>query len=371
MKRTLLTHAVCLALVAACGSDKKDEHDEPAPSEAKADKGSARNKAIESAGDLRGKVNLDVKVPEVEESLAARCAVPGPPLSGTCRDEIRSIAATAEHFYLVDEANNLRRYRIASADAKSCELALDESFGSGGMIAPPPDREVMQSADGPVHMRSGGPDFSVTIGSDGSVYVYDFLLGVYRVDGNALEPVCTDTPGINWFGQSGKTMTIIRGAAVYQLTRSRKGCAVKEVELDAPIRVRGPASHAGGALYVAGSHSEHSANVVARIVDGAATAVYGAEDAFAAGGLCSVNAVTQCGDQVCVADGNCQQIDRFAADGAPANATKLRDLVGDGVYGVTGLVAAGGAGLWISVMLKTGPASSPASSCDGAVFRLQ
>ena len=373
MRRTLLVAAATLFVLAAACSSKGDPAPQDDPETARAGRAtsSAGASADDSAVERRGKVGIDITLPQPVRALATRCAVPGPALIGTCRAEIRSIAATLDgDLYLIDEGNNLRSYHLAQGDG--CVLTLDTSFGTGGIIAPPPDRQILQSFESPVYMRSGGPDLRVAFGPDSTAYVYDFLLGIYKVTGATLAPVCTDLSGIGWFGATGKkSLTMLRGGELFDVKVGRKQCSIAPITVDAPVGMRAPAAFANGALYVAGSHAENGANVVVRLFEASATAIYGAADSFDPGGLCSINAMAECGDQLCVADGNCQELDAYTRDGVPVSATKLSDVVGERYYAIRDLQAAPDGGLWIAVTLKTDEWSADDPRCEGALFRLR
>lgn len=98
--------------------------------------------------------------------------------------------------------------------------------------------------------------------------------------------------------------------------------------------------------------------------DGKAAATIGSDKTFDPGGLCSTTSVTSCGDAVCVLDGNCTRVSRFATDGTHQVERKLEQLLGERPYAVAELAAAPDDGLWLLARHKDG------DTCEAAVYRI-
>lgn len=287
--------------------------------------------------EARGAIDLPAKQPEpTAASPVAACALPAAGWSWPCGSRHFGQLAfdPAGRLYLTDADGGLRRYQVHAEGG--CRLEEDASFASGGRLSPPPEREVRQRLDSPVHMRSGGPEWRLAAGA-GEVYWYDFLLGVYRVDGGTLEPVCPDLTGVRRMAGGPDAMWMVVGGAIERLTAAR-GCKRTPVEVEGASRTPDLAVVAG-ALHVTTRHDGERA--VVRFSGSIAPEVtFAGVDSFAPGGLCSVAGIAGCGAALCVADNNCQKVNRYAADGNLLATYRLGDVLEHPPYAVRALATA-------------------------------
>ncbi|MBE7448150.1 MAG: hypothetical protein HS111_04455 [Kofleriaceae bacterium] len=267
-----------------------------------------------------------------------------------------SLAVTPKGaLYVTGEGGVVRRYRAAAGD--DCTLELDERFGAKGLLTPPDKAAKPQVVGkGPVYMRSGGPDWKVTAAGE-TVYLHDFLLGLYRIDQGAPRPVCADLQGVNGLAIDGATALVSRdGGARLALG---KQCKATPVAFE-PRPSFGLFAAAGATWGKTGS-----GKLTRYGADGKAVAtIGGGDDAFAPGGLCSTSAVSTCGDDVCVLDGNCKRLARFGADGAFVLERKADQLLGEQPYGLADLAPAADGGLWLLATHKDG------ETCEAGIYRV-
>ncbi|MBZ0233891.1 MAG: hypothetical protein K8M05_16305, partial [Deltaproteobacteria bacterium] len=283
---------------------------------------------------------------------AMRCALGGDPLVVPCVGSGTLAVTPRGALYVTGDGGTVRRYRRAAGEG--CTLELDEGFGAGGTLTAPDKPPKPQTlGKGPVYMRSGGPDWQLA--ADGNtVYLYDLLLGLYRIDRGSAQPVCPDLQGLKGLAiDGGSAVTSIDGGTRLALG---KKCKAEKLALDPRPRF---GIHAVGDT-VWGQIA--SGKLVRYGKDGEAVATLGGDDAFAPGGLCSTVAVSSCGDDVCVLDGNCQKVSRFTADGAHVLERKIDQLLGDRPYGFSALAPADDGGLWLLARHKDG------ETCEAALY---
>lgn len=357
--------AASLLAAAGCAKEKESERQTTAaspteravaaapPAAAPTPPPSAAVAVVPAAGDHgAGKITLSVTEPSTAPAAAMRCALGGDPLVVPCVGSGTLAVTPRGALYLTGDGGTVRRYRRAAGEG--CTLELDASFGAGGTLTAPDKAPKPQTlGKGPVYMRSGGPDWQLAADGD-TVYLYDLLLGLYRVDRGSAQPVCPDLQGLKGLAIDGGTaISSIDGGTRLALG---KKCKASPVTLDPKPRfgVHAVGDAAWGQIA--------SGKLVRYGKDGAAAATIGGDDAFAPGGLCSTSAVSACGDDVCVLDGNCQKLSRFAADGTHVLERKADQLLGDRPYGFSALAPADDGGLWLLARHKDG------ETCEAALY---
>ncbi|MBP9088258.1 MAG: hypothetical protein KBG15_19200 [Kofleriaceae bacterium] len=281
-------------------------------------------------------------------STALRCAIEGAPLSA---EHVLSLAMSNDgHLYISDDLG-FRRYQPTFEGG--CKLKLDRAYGRNGLLAAPPDQPTSQSLEGPVVLRSGGPTWRLTSDGKKAIYAFDFLLGVYRIDGNRTTAVCPNLKGIDSLVTVGG-ITYVGGGQV-QRVNLRSKCSTSD----------GKAGQ--GTLYSVADQlwfksNQDSKTLVALDASGQRTAVQiKSTNSFAPGGFCFASAVTRCSDKICVVDNNCKKIEIYNHDGSFA--AELNDRLFDRVpYGLPTGTSAGAAGLWLAATYHEG------DTYEGAVF---
>ncbi|MCA9674228.1 MAG: hypothetical protein KC464_04220, partial [Myxococcales bacterium] len=304
-----------------------------------------------------GPVTLTVAPAHDGPGLAARCSLEGDPLASECRVAEDSIAVDAAGHVYVGDTAGLRRYVVGDGAGAGCALVLDAGFGHAGVVPWPvmePKGQVL--GKGPVYMRSGGPEWKVAIGPRGEAYIYDYLLGIHRVDRGKVEPVCPDLQGIHALRFIGKQAYVGQGA-LSRLTIGRT-CKVTPAKLDQPARFG--FAVVGDAL-VAEVDFHHLARFDG---DGKTVATYGIDDAFAPGGYCSAVAQVPCGDGLCVLDQNCQKVVRWALDGTYDRTIESEELFGARPATLSAAVRDHDGVVWIAAAHKDGEV------CEGAIYRV-
>lgn len=280
---------MAIGIVSGCGDSKRaDERAEPATEAARAD-------STKRSDGGRAAITLNLVPPRPAGSgLAKRCAIAGDPIGGTCVVGGGGLAADAKGVvYVVDGERVLRYRRAAGADGCRYEPA-------GAPIALPPPPERKQRVDGPVYMRSGGPQWRLSRAGD-AIYAADFLAGLYRIDRGRAEAACTDVFGYDHVARVGGRLLVGR-SGIERLATGAK-CSASAAGIDA--KARGDVYVIGEQLYVAA----RGRTEVARY-DGS-TKVPVAKDVR----VCSVRGLAACGDGACILDQNCMQIVQVAPDG--------------------------------------------------------
>lgn len=328
-----------LLVLAACGSSS--EPAKPAPEPAKPVAAPAPDAA---KSDDHGSIKISIKpVQHKLDALAKRCALVGDPLANAgCHNG--SIATDTKGGIFVVDGAHVRRY-VRAGEPGECRLELDAAFGDHGVAPTPPDNPRPQSLDGPVYMRSGGPDWRVVASGD-TIYVHDYLGGLYRIDRGKPEKVCP-----NLFGFS--TLAVVKG----KLLIARKGieqvalpsCKAKSAKLD---------DHAHGSIF-----SVHDQLYIA---DG--TTVSRFEGATAqkldAGELCYADGITTCGSGVCIVDHNCPSV---IVVGDTAKKLDADDLFTNRPYGLGSAATAPDGTVYLYALHKEQGMDAP---CEGAVYAL-
>ncbi len=360
-----LAALVLAVLAGACGKDAAR-----APDVRAADGGAAVGEVRAPAADAAPPTGADAAAATITLSLkpsgprtpglATRCSLDGAPLGSACRLDGNNLAIDSDgRIYVVDTAG-VRRFQAPVADASdagACALALDTSFGVGGVLTIPEMTSAPQViGKGPVHMRSGGPSWELAAGPRGVVYAYDFLLGVHRIDRGKVEPAC---PALQGVGE-----LVFVGAQAYANRNGVEALTIGKTCKTRPVALEPRPRHG---LFVVGgtlAGETEGRRVALYGAGGAATAQLGADDAHAPGGACSVMAVVACGDDVCVVDHNCKKVPRYGRDGAYLRTHDFAELFTDSPYVVSTAVTGTDGSTWFSTAHQDGAA------CEGAVYRV-
>jgi hypothetical protein len=352
-----------LAVCAALWGCKKGEEpaSDPAPAQPSIALPTRAEVPAAESPELRGSAGMKLPhatvAPADTSGSATRCTIEPALGESACDIHVaRDVAVADGAVYFVDGERGVRRYVLA--DGEGCVLRADTAFGKDGLWPLPEVVDKGQKLDGPVYMRSGGPKFALARAGDGSIYAYDFLGGAHRVFGKTKPAACVGVLGLSALAFVGKQLVAVRGREVLKLEARGKTCKAGVVfgaGID-PMAIDGDGD--GGLIVGGRGDGEHR---VARMdKDGKTAWTAGNDDAFAEDGMCSITAVTRCGDAVCVADGNCKKLVRFdAATGAHVGTWKYQELFGPKVYQGKGF-----AGGFASIVLEDGGACTP------AVFRL-
>lgn len=250
---------------------------------------------VDAAADTDPAITLTiVEPPEPGTAIAKRCTLAGPPLVAQCTGGTAGIVVDKNDVVYVASGPAVHRFRRGAAEPCALEPA-------GAPITLPPEAKRSQRIDGPVYMRSGGVEWGLARVGD-AVYAHDFTTGVFRVDRGKPEPACTEVFGYRTLAALGRRMLV-----------ARRG--IEELRLGKPCRARdaGIDAKQNGALYAVGSTLYAAwGGELERYEDGKAKRI--AEGIR----LCSVSAVTACGDGTCILDNNCSQLVQLAPDGSVA-----------------------------------------------------
>lgn len=230
-------------------------------------------------------------------AAAKRCRLHGDPLARACDAPWGSIAADAGGRLHVVVGDEVRRYR--RLEGEGCEMEFE-----GAVAVPMIEPEGQVVGEGPLYMQSGGPHWEVTA-TGGRVFLHDYLRGIHEIVGDAVKPVCPELQGVRAIAVVGEQAYLARNRGERVALDGR--CKVREAGLDPR-----PSSglYAIDELLVG-----DTGDAVLYGADGKATATLGGDDAFAPGGLCSIMGVVRCGDDLCIADGNCKKLVRYRRDG--------------------------------------------------------
>ncbi len=375
--RTVAELALVALLFGATACGKSDQETEPSAGAAGSDEsagvpesaGGSPELALAKPDDTAGG-EVGLKLPQkavdtpAKTTLGQRCVLDVALPAGNCSDlPLGDIAAgPGGAVYVMEHGAGVRRLVAQAGDG--CTLAADASFGDGGQLALPKPPPVGQKLDGKIYMRSGDAQFAFAAGPGGSVYIYDYLDGLHRIAGKRGPERCLAVPGLKAVAFAGKQPLAARGADVVPLAIKGKSCAAGK-PLASPLNMVTSLLGTGDAVYAGGTSKEGKKKLIR--LDGAkVTWTAGADDAFADGGLCWVGELADCGDDICVVNGNCQKVSRFAKkDGAFAGAWKNDELFGGQVYKVQGFAAGDGGVLWASLAMKRKD-----GSCEGAIYRI-
>lgn len=278
------------------------------------------------------------------DALARRCVFDGDPLVAGCGDRGSGLAWHAGTLYVV-AGEEVRRY--ARAEGDGCRYTP-----AGAPIALPPVQARPQSLDGPVYMRSGGPEWNLTV-AGGAVYAFDYLAGLFRFERGAARPACVDVFGYSSVVAHGKQLLVNR-RGIEQLALGKR-CTASSAKID--DKARGALYSIAGALHVASG--------------GGALARYdGASRTEIAKGarVCSISAVVACGDGACIVDNNCMQVIQLDGGGAPLRTIEGRRLFGARPWGLGGAVA--GAGGAVLVHARHRDRAGDQEICETAIYEL-
>ncbi|MBP9088349.1 MAG: hypothetical protein KBG15_19670 [Kofleriaceae bacterium] len=109
------------------------------------------------------------------------------------------------------EDRGFRRYQPTYEGG--CKLKRDRAYGNNGLLAPPSDKPTSQSREGPGAFRSGSLTWRLTSDGKKTIYAFDYLSGVYRIDGNGTTAMCPNLKGIDALVTVGGTTYIGGGNA--------------------------------------------------------------------------------------------------------------------------------------------------------------
>jgi len=251
------------------------------------------------------------------KAMALRCRLHGDPLARACDAAWGSIAVDQEGRLHVVVGDKVRRYR--RLEQEGCEMELE-----GEVALPVIEPEGQVVGEGPLYMQSGGPQWKVT-GTGGRVFVHDYLRGIHEIVGDAVKPVCPRLQGVGAIAIVGKQAYVARNSG--EKVSFGKTCKTTAAGFD---------PRPGFGLYAVGDQLlADTGDAVLYGPDLKRVADLGAGDAFAPGGLCAVSAIVACGDDICIADGNCKKINRHARDGrfvAELGSSALFDRMPVGLY---------------------------------------
>ena len=278
-----------------------------------------------------GKITISVTKPKAPGTgFAKRCAVAGPPLATTCTGGSAGIAIDTKDVLYVANGELVHRYTIGD----DCKLEP-----AGEPIVMPLDNPRPQVVGkGPIYMRSGGVAWNVVRAGD-AVYAHDFLVGLFRIDRDKVEPACTQEFGFHTFAKSGKRLLAQR-KGIEEVTLGKAGaCKAKSAGIDDKAR----------ALFVARDR------VLTKLDD------LGVR-------ICHAAAMTACGDGACILDHNCPQIVQLKADG-----TVLRQIEDDQLFdarpwSVDGLATAADGSVYIYARHRDKVGDKDV--CEAAVYRV-
>ena len=294
---------------------------------------------------------ISIALPGPRKNLpgtALRCAIEGDPLSAK---NVLSLAMSDDGRLYISDDIGFRRYQPVFD--RGCTLKLDRDFGRNGLLAPPVDKPTAQSLDGPVAFRSGGPTWSLASDGKKAIYAFDFLLGVYRIDGNRTTAVCPNLKSVRSIAAAHRN-TYVGGGQVYNVNLRNK-CATTELKAGS-----GTIYNVADQLWF--KSDRDSKTIIALDTGGQRTEVsIKSTNSFAPGGFCYASAVTRCGDKICVIDNNCKKVEIYNQDGSFA--AELKDRLFDrDPYGLPMGTSAGAAGLWLAATYHE------ADTYEGAVF---
>jgi hypothetical protein len=326
---------LCALAGAAC-KEREPAPSRPPPSPIAAPGDASVMRLVQPVIEARGAIDLTAEQTGKRPAGLTACALPAAGWSWPCGSRtFGQLAFDGDgRLYLTDADGGLRRYTVHAEGG--CRLAEDASFADGGRLAPPPEREVAQKLDGQVHLRSGGPQWRLG-GGGGAVYWHDYLLGVYRVDRGRLEPVCPELTGVRQITGDAGGVWMVTGDGIERLTAA-KGCKRTPAEVVAASRIP-VLGLAGGALHV--TTDGDGGRAIARLSDRLEVdTTYAGVGSFDPGGLCSVVGIAACGDDLCVADNNCQKVNRYAAGGDLVAELKASDATAGVPYAVRAIATA-------------------------------
>lgn len=341
-----------IIVLVACSKAKPGPRDAPTPQPVAIADAAPQVRPAEPTG-TPNRITVQVVEPTAAGSaFAKRCAIGGPPLATKdCSGGGSGIAIDRKGVVYVANGTSVHRYR-ASTDA-ACTLAP-----AGPPIAmPPPDPRPQKVGGGPMYFRSGGPAWHVTAAPD-AVYAYDFLTGLYRIDRGKPEPACTDEFGYDSVAALGKRLLVGRRGVEQLALRGKGRCKASSAKID--DKVRGELHVIHGTLYVA----ERAGRGVTRY-DGGEPQQLGAGDKTR---ICSIAALTACGDGVCALDNNCRQLIQYAADGTIARRIAGDRLFDQRPYGIQAATTA--ADGTVFVLARHRDQVGDTETCEAAVYAL-
>jgi len=358
---TVVVPATVLALVAACESDPPATR-EPVPAP-------PAISSVHSTAPADAAVPADAPTAAVTETsptsritfsfsprrepgaeLARRCRLEGDPLLQPCAGRSQGIAVARDGALYVIAGNEIRRYARAD-DGEECRYTP-----RGAAIPLPPEQARPQRLDrGPVYMRSGGPAWHLARAGN-AVYAVDFLGGLYRLEGDALRPACTEVFGYDHVvAHRGKLLVARRG--VEQLVLGKAGrCKAAPVPRYSTERRSSKLHVVGDRVYLA------AGGELARYDGGTATKLTGDAD------LCFVTDVTACGDGACVLDGNCPKLVQLDAGGDVVRTLDRGDLFSARPVGISDAVTLdSGAVLLLALHRDT---AGGQATCEHAIYEV-
>ena len=285
--------------------------------------------------------------------LGARCRLGGDPLATTCDLREHAIAIDAAGRVYAVDGKTVRRYRLTTATATDCELAIDPTFASAGVLAQPTIEPPGQRLEGTVYLSSR-ESWQLYAGGAETMYYAELLRGVHRIDRGRVEPVCPALQGVDGLVMTGK-QAIVSRADVERVTlagRCRTQALAYEPEPRTVHAVHGEVwGEANGRVH---RYDKAGKSIVA----------VGAADAFGPGGFCSVIGVAACGADVCVADQNCMKVVRYTTDGTVVRTYEDEDLFATRPHALVGAATAPDGALFLAATHKDG------DTCEGAIYRL-
>lgn len=224
---------------------------------------------------------------------------------------IRSLAVLPDGALVVlDHQAKLRRYVPATGPA--CELALDRSFGTSGVLdlgQAEPDRLDTLAVDG-----------------QGKIYVSGFISSPLQVAGATVSPVCTTATGRLRPGPKAGSGVLGRSKIAF----GEGKCTTEEIKAEGWDKKGASIDFVrpwGDGLLVSG-RLDGRLQVALHGEDGKRSAVFG--DEKGEGRICYVGQIQPCQLGVCVLDANCRALRAFKTDGSFVGSGELGDLYGVG-----------------------------------------